>query len=250
VTEQVLISSADGVCELRLNRPQKRNAITFGMYEALVRGLSGARADAGVRAVLLSGEGPGFCAGNDLNDFLAGPKFSDAHPVMALLRALATFEKPLLAAVHGQTVGIGVTMLLHCDAVVAARDTQFSLPFVKLGLVPEAGSSLLLPRLIGAQRAAQLLLLGEPCDAATALSFGLVSRVVEERSLLDTARALARNIVQQPRQALLATRRLLRGDPAELLARIEAEARIFGAQLESEEFRAGVRAFLARGRPA
>jgi enoyl-CoA hydratase/carnithine racemase len=248
MTEQVLISSADGVCELRLNRPEKRNAITFGMYEALAGGLSAARADAQVRAVLLSGEGPGFCAGNDLNDFLAGPKFSDAHPVLTLLRTLATFEKPLLAAVHGQTVGIGVTMLLHCDLIVAARNTQFSLPFVKLGLVPEAGSSLLLPRLIGAQRAAELLLLGQPCDAATALGFGLVSRVVEEGSLLDTARALARSIAQQPREALLATRRLLRGDPAELLARIEAEARLFGAQLESEEFRAGVRAFLARGR--
>ncbi|MGB6603155.1 MAG: enoyl-CoA hydratase [Steroidobacteraceae bacterium] len=250
MTEQVLICGADGVQELRLNRPEKRNAISFAMYEALARGLSAARADAQVRAVLLSGEGPGFCAGNDLNDFLTGPKLSDAHPVMALLRTLATFEKPLLAAVHGQTVGIGVTMLLHCDLVVAARNTQFSLPFVKLGLVPEAGSSLLLPRLIGAQRAAQLLLLGEPCDAATALGFGLVSRVVEEGSLLDTARALARGLAQQPREALLATKRLLRGDPAELLARIGAEARIFGAQLESEEFRAGVRAFLARGRPA
>jgi enoyl-CoA hydratase/carnithine racemase len=246
---QVAISSADGVCELRLNRPEKRNAITFGMYEGLAHGLIAARADAQVGAVLLSGEGPGFSAGNDLNDFLTGPKFSPSHPVLTLLKTLATFEKPLLAAVHGQTVGIGVTMLLHCDVVVAARNTQFSLPFVKLGLVPEAGSSLLLPRLIGAQRAAELLLLGEPCDAATALGFGLVSRVVEEGVLLDTARGLARRLAQQPREALLATKRLLRGDPHEVLARIEAEARLFGAQLESEEFRAGVRAFLARGRP-
>jgi enoyl-CoA hydratase/carnithine racemase len=250
MTEQVLISSAEGVCELRLNRPEKRNAITFGMYEALARGLAAARADTNVRAVLLSGEGAGFSAGNDLNDFLTGPRFSPSHPVMTLLRSLVTFEKPLLAAVHGQTVGIGVTMLLHCDLIVAARNTQFSLPFVRLGLVPEAASSLLLPRLIGARRAAELLLLGEPCDAATALGFGLVNRVVEEGSLLDTARALARSLAQQPKEALLATKRLLRGDPAELLARVEAEARIFGAQLESEEFRAGVRAFLARGRPA
>jgi enoyl-CoA hydratase/carnithine racemase len=250
MTAQVLISNADGVCELRLNRPEERNAITFGMYEALSRGLIAASADAGVRAVLLSGEGPGFSAGNDLNDFLTGPEFSESHPVLTLLRTLATFEKPLLAAVHGATVGIGVTMLLHCDLIVAARTTQFSLPFVRLGLVPEAGSSLLLPRLIGAQRAAELLLLGEPFDAATALSFGMVNRVVEEGSLLDTARGLARSLAQQPQAALLATRRLLRGDPAEVLARIEAEARIFGARLESEEFRAGVRAFLARGRPA
>ena len=250
MSAQVLISSAAGVCELRLNRPEKRNAITFRMYEALAHGLTEARTDEAVCAVLLSGEGPGFSAGNDLNDFLTGPKFGASHPVISLLRTLATFEKPLVAAVHGQTVGIGVTMLLHCDLIVAARNTQFTLPFVRLGLVPEAGSSLLLPRLIGAQRAAELLLLGEPLDAATALSFGLVNRVVEEGSLLDTARALARSLAQQPRAALLATKRLLRGEPAEVLARIEAEARIFGAQLESEEFRAGVRAFLARGRPA
>jgi len=249
MTEQVLISSADGVCELRLNRPEKRNAITFAMYAALAAGLAAAGADTQVRAVLICGEGPGFCAGNDLNDFLAGPKFSAAHPVLALLRALATFEKPLLAAVHGQTVGIGVTLLLHCDLIVAARNTLFSLPFVKLGLVPEAASSLLLPRLIGAQRAAELLFLGQPFDAATAHALGLVNRVVEDDRLAQEARALARSIAQQPGEALLATKRLLRGDPTEVLARIEAEARVFGALLESEEFRAGVRAFLARGRP-
>lgn len=249
MSEQVLISRADGVCELRLNRPEKRNAITFAMYAALAAGLAAAGADTQVRAVLICGEGPGFCAGNDLNDFLAGPKFSAAHPVLALLRALATFEKPLLAAVHGQTVGIGVTLLLHCDVVVAARNTLFSLPFVKLGLVPEAASSLLLPRLVGAQRAAELLFLGQPFDAATAHALGLVNRVVEDDRLAEEARALARSLAQQPREALLATKRLLRGDPTEVLARIEAEARVFGALLESEEFRAGVRAFLARGRP-
>ncbi len=249
MSEQVLISRADGVCELRLNRPEKRNAITFAMYAALAAALAAAGADTQVRAVLICGEGPGFCAGNDLNDFLAGPKFSAAHPVLALLRALATFEKPLLAAVHGQTVGIGVTLLLHCDLIVAARNTLFSLPFVRLGLVPEAASSLLLPRLLGAQRAAELLFLGQPFDAATAHALGLVNRVVDDDRLAEEARALARSIAQQPREALLATKRLLRGDPTEVLARIEAEARVFGALLESEEFRAGVRAFLARGRP-
>jgi enoyl-CoA hydratase/carnithine racemase len=139
-------------------------------------------------------------------------------------------------------------MLLHCDLVVAARGTQFSLPFVALGLVPEAGSSLLLPRLVGQQRAAELLFLGKPFDAATAQSLGLVNRVVEEGALLEEARALARAVAQQPAAALVATRRLLRGDPAAVLARIEEEARIFGAQLRSEEFRARVRAFLAGGR--
>ena len=167
---------------------------------------------------------------------------------MQFLRTLATFGKPLLAAVQGQTVGIGVTMLLHCDLIVAARGTQLSLPFVALGLVPEAASSLLLPRLIGHQRAAELLFLGQPFNADTAYRLGLVNSVVEEGSLLDEARTLARAVAQQPPEALVATRRLLRGDTGELLARIEEEARIFGAQLQSEEFRARVRAFLSRGR--
>ncbi|HEY0767461.1 MAG TPA: enoyl-CoA hydratase [Steroidobacteraceae bacterium] len=245
---QILMSRADGVCELRFNRPEKRNAITFAMYEALYAGLREAQADAGVRVVLLGGEGAGFCAGNDLNDFLNGPQFSSEHPVMGFLHTLATFEKPLLAAIHGQTVGIGVTLLLHCDLVIAARSAQLSMPFVTLGLVPEAASSLLLPRLVGQQRAAELLFLGKPFDAATAHSLGLVNRVVEEDALLPEARALARAVAQQPNGALLATRRLLRADPEQIRARIDAEARIFGAQLQSEEFRAAVRAFLGKGR--
>ena len=159
---------------------------------------------------------------------------------MGFLKGLATLEKPLLAAVHGQSVGIGVTLLLHCDLVIAARTTQFSMPFVSLGLVPEAASSLLLPRLIGPQRAAELLLLGRPFDAATAHSLGLVNRVVEETALMSEARVLAQGLVRQPPFALGATRRLLRGDPAEIVARMEEEARIFGAQLKSDEFRAAV----------
>jgi len=246
MSEPVLVARVDGICEVRLNRPEKRNAITFLMYEQLTRALGAAQADESVRAVMLSGEGASFSAGNDLQDFLSGPALSAAHPAMQFLRTLATFGKPLLAAVQGQTVGIGVTMLLHCDLIVAARAAQFSLPFVVLGLVPEAGSSLLLPRLIGQQRAAELLLLGQPFNADTAYRLGLVNSVVEEGALLDETRALARAVAQQPPAALAATRRLLRGDTDELLARIEEEASIFGAQLQSEEFRARVRAFLTR----
>ena len=248
MSEPVLVARVDGICEVRLNRPEKRNAITFLMYEQLTRALGAAQADESVRAVMLSGEGASFSAGNDLQDFLSGPALSAAHPAMQFLRTLATFGKPLLAAVQGQTVGIGVTMLLHCDLIVAARAAQFSLPFVVLGLVPEAGSSLLLPRLIGQQRAAELLFLGQPFNADTAYRLGLVNSVVEEGALLDETRALARAVAQQPPAALAATRRLLRGDTGELLARIEEEASIFGAQLQSEEFRARVRAFLTRGR--
>jgi len=246
MSEPVLVARVDGICEVRLNRPEKRNAITFLMYEQLTRALGAAQADESVRAVMLSGEGASFSAGNDLQDFLSGPALSAAHPAMQFLRTLATFGKPLLAAVQGQTVGIGVTMLLHCDLIVAARAAQFTLPFVALGLVPEAGSSLLLPRLIGQQRAAELLFLGQPFNADTAYRLGLVNSVVEEGALLDETRALARAVAQQPPAALAATRRLLRGDTDELLARIEEEASIFGAQLQSEEFRARVRAFLTR----
>ncbi|MBV8497086.1 MAG: enoyl-CoA hydratase/isomerase family protein, partial [Gammaproteobacteria bacterium] len=230
------------------NRPEKRNAITFLMYEQLTRALTAAQSDAQVRAVLLSGAGACFSAGNDLQDFLSGPSLAADHPAMQFLRTLATFGKPLVAAVHGQTVGIGATLLLHCDLVVAARSTQLSLPFVGLGLVPEAGSSLLLPRRIGYLRAAELLFLGQPCSADTAYRLGLVNSVVEEPALLDEARALARAIAQQPAAALAATRRLLRGDTREVLERIEEEARIFGAQLQSDEFRARVRALLTRPR--
>jgi enoyl-CoA hydratase/carnithine racemase len=248
MNEPVRVTSAAGVCEVRLNRPEKRNAITFAMYAAFRDALEAAQADPAVRVVLLSGEGAGFCAGNDLHDFLAGPDFTLEHPVMGFLKTLATFQKPIVAAVHGQTVGIGVTLLLHCDLIVASRSAQFSMPFVSLGLVPEAASSLLLPRQLGRQRAAQLLLLGEPFDAARAEQLGLINQVVEEEALLARARALAQQLVQQPPAALAATRRLLRGDPAALLERIEAEARIFSAQLKSEEFRTAVSAFLARAR--
>lgn len=248
VIEELLVSRADAVCELRLNRPAKRNAITFAMYAALDEALRAAQADGAVRVVMLSGEGAGFCAGNDLNDFLTGPAFSSAHPVMGFLHTLAAFGKPLVAAVHGQAVGIGVTMLLHCDLVLAARGAQLSMPFVSLGLVPEAGSSLLLPRLAGTQRAAELLLLGSGLDAEAAQRLGLVNRVVDEAQLLPEARSASRTLAQQPATALERTRRLLRGDPQDLHARIDEEARVFGEQLKSEEFRAAVRAVLARGR--
>jgi enoyl-CoA hydratase/carnithine racemase len=246
---QILVSHAAGVSEVRFNRPEKRNAITFAMYEALCSALEGAQADEAVRVVMLSGAGAGFCAGNDLHDFLTGPDFDLQHPVLKLLRALATFKKPLVAAVHGQAVGIGATMLLHFDLVIAASNARFSMPFVALGLVPEAASSLLLPRLVGTQRAAQMLLLGTPCDATAALGCGLVSRVVEEAALADEARAVASALARQPAQALLATRRLLRGDPGPVLERIEEEARIFAAQLKSPEFQARVRAALGKAQP-
>lgn len=249
MSEQVLVCKADGVCDLRLNRPEKRNAITLAMYDALTDAMVEAEADDSVRVILLSGAGASFMAGNDLNDFLSGPALTDGHCAIRFLRKLPKLRKVLIAAVHGPTVGIGVTLLLHCDLVLAARSTRLSMPFVRLGLVPEAASSLLLPRLIGHQRAAELLLLGSAIDAATARELGLVNRVTEDDVLLEEARALARTVAQQPAGALLATKRLLRGDTSETAARIEEELKAFQVQLGSAEFTAAARAFLGKDRP-
>jgi enoyl-CoA hydratase/carnithine racemase len=247
MSDQVIVSSSDGVCEIQLNRPEKRNAITQAMYGALVEALNEARADDSVRVVLFSGAGASFTAGNDLNDFVTAD-LSDENNAVRFLRLLPAFRKVLVAAVHGQTVGIGVTMLLHCDLVVAASSTQMTMPFVKLGLVPEAGSSLLLPRAIGHHRAAELLLLGKPFDAAAGFEMGLVNRVVEDKALMDEARNLARAVAAQPPSALLTTKRLLRSETGTVSARVEEELEAFREQLGSAEFKAAAQAFFGKGR--
>ncbi len=248
MSEYVQCMRRGGVCELRLNRPDKRNALTLEMYRALGEGLQAAELDPQVRAVLFSGEGACFTAGNDLNDFLAGPAFDDpGHPTVRFVHALPAFSKPLVCAVHGPTVGIGVTLLLHCDLVIAARrSTRLLLSFVSLGLVPEAASTLLLPRLLGQQRAAQLLLLGEPLDAPTAHAWGLVNRVVDDAELMQAAREVADALARQPPEALKRTKRLLRLDPqGEVRERMGVEVSEFAACLRGEEFAAAVRAFFA-----
>jgi enoyl-CoA hydratase/carnithine racemase len=164
------------------------------------------------------------------------------------VRLLPKIRKVLIAAVHGSTVGIGVTLLLHCDLVVAARNARLSMPFVKLGLVPEAASSLLLPRLIGHQRAAELLLLGTPIDSATAFNIGLVNRVVEDDVLHEEARALAQTVAEQPAGALRATKQLLRSETG-LTARIEEELLAFQERLSSDEFKSAAQAFFSKGHP-
>lgn len=246
--QHVIVSVSDGVCEVRLNRPDKRNAITLEMYRALTSAVLAANVDDDVRVVLFSGEGASFTSGNDLNDFLSGPPIDQDHDAARFIRTLPAIRKVMMAAVQGSTVGIGATLLLHCDLVVAARSARLSMPFVKLGLVPEAASSLLLPRLIGYQRAAEMLLLGEPIDAQRAFDIGMVSRVVDDPALMSEARALARTVAQQPTGALLATRRLLQGGSTTLLGRMEEELEAFREQLGSAEFRAAAQAFLSKRR--
>jgi enoyl-CoA hydratase/carnithine racemase len=248
MTDHVLVCCSGGVCELRLNRPEKRNAITLAMYDALWDAIVRAEGDDSVRAILLSGAGASFTAGNDLKDFVNGPPPGSEHGAARFIRLLPKIRKVLIAAVHGSTVGIGVTLLLHCDLVLASRSARLSMPFVKLGLVPEAASSLLLPRLIGQQRAAELLLLGTAIDAGTAFNIGLVNRVVEDDVLLEEARALARSVAEQPAGALRATKQLLRSETG-TAARIEEELRAFQERLGSAEFRNAAQAFFGKDRP-
>ena len=199
--------------------------------------------------LLLSGEGACFTGGNDLKDFLSAPAvIGSDHVISRFLRALSGFGKILIAAVHGPTVGIGATLLLHCDLVLAAaRSTRIIMPFVQLGVVPEAASTLLLPRLLGHQRAAEMFFLGQPLDAQTAREWGLVNRVVEDEALMEEARALADAAARQPPGAVRATKRLMRAaESAEVAAHMQEELREFASRLRSAEFAAAAQAFFGK----
>ncbi len=240
----VEVTENDGVIEIRLARPEKKNAITGAMYDTMTETLAQAARQA--RVVLFTAVGDSFCAGNALHDFLpfAGD-FADA-PAGRFIHALADHAHPLVAAIQGLAVGIGTTMLLHCDLVYAAPDSRLLTPFVDLGLVPEAGSSLLLPARIGLQRAAAMLLLGEPLAADAALNAGLLNEIVPRAHLQSHARARAASLAAKPPAALAAARALLRGDRATLADHMAREQRAFAAALRSDEARAALGAFFAR----
>ncbi len=245
----VLSHETDGVLQLTLDRPEKKNALTGDMYHALSDGLERASADAAIRAVLLCGNGPAFSSGNDVNDFLSrGDADPQTTPSVRFIKALARFDKPLVAAVQGLAVGIGTTMLLHCDLVYASADARFSTPFSKLGLVPEAGSSLLLPRRIGAVRANAMLMLGEALDAENAVVAGLVNALFPAETLVAQALDKARALAALPAAALLASKALIQGDRTLLDARIDEELVAFGRALRSDEAKAAFGAFLNRAR--
>ncbi len=243
----------NGVLHIVLQRPDKKNALTVAMYQALNAAFEHAGTEPAVRAVLLSGAGDSFTAGNDLQDFLANPPQGEDAPVFRFLQHLALLEKPLVAAVQGFAVGIGTTLLLHCDLVYAADDAQFVLPFVQLGLCAEGGSSLLLPQLAGYQRAAEKLLLGEPFGAEEALGMGLVNRVLSPEAVLDLATAQAEKFARLPGPSVRATKRLLKGlgdqGPQALLRRMESEAAVFQALLAAPAAREAMSAFLQKRKP-
>lgn len=246
----VTIADAGAIRTVRMNRPDKKNALTASMYDAMVDALEGLNDQADIRCVVIAG-GPGaFSAGNDLQEFLQAATSGEGlgSAVVRFLHALARCQRPLVAAVQGVAVGVGTTMLLHCDHVVAGSDASFSTPFVSLGLVPEAGSSLLAPKLMGHQRAFALLVMGRSLDAAAARACGLVNTIVAPGDVDAEAMAAAREIAALPAEAMTAARRLMRGTPDEVVARIDEEAQVFKERLQSAEARAAFTAFLARKR--
>ncbi len=250
MSEHVRVEKSGGVLGITLARPERRNAITIAMYAALAAAVESAADDDSIRLITFQGEGQDFAAGNDLADFLSAlPRDTNDIPVWRLLRALVQCEAPIVAAVHGNCVGIGTTMLLHCDLVVAEEGARFSLPFVDLALVPEAASSLLLPRLAGRRRAARYLLLGEAFGVDEAMEIGLVSHRSSPGQLTATISDVVRRLLAKPAGALRQTQRLLRtGAREEILERMRLEGEVFAERLASAEAKDAISAFFERKR--
>jgi enoyl-CoA hydratase/carnithine racemase len=247
-TPHIKIAPAGPVLCVTFDRPEKKNALSGAMYLAATTALQSADADPSIGAVMFSGTGGMFTAGNDLADFLDTDAPSRELPAFTFIKALASCDTPLIAGIEGIAIGIGATMMLHCDLVYVAPETIFRLPFADLGLVPEAASSLLLPRRIGMARAAEYLLLGEAFAAEDAVRLGLANAIVPASELREFVLEKARRLAAKPRAALAATRRLMRGDSHQIMARIEEEARLFAAALRSTEAHAAFTAFLGKRR--
>jgi enoyl-CoA hydratase/carnithine racemase len=248
MSEQILYSKDGAVASLRFNRPEKKNAITVAMYQALLDGLNDAANDDAIRAVGIFG-GDVFTAGNDLGDFLAAgaQNHGEELPVIKLIRAMIAFPKPLLAGVKGVAIGFGTTMLMHCDAVVAGRSARFALPFARLGLVPEAGSSVIFPLIAGRTRASWLMLSGEQFGADEAYRIGLATHVADDADVDGAVTTMCSALAELPPKAIASTKRLLKARFAELVDRaVSDETAAFGAALQSDEARAAFMKFLTR----
>lgn len=247
---KILVESQDNILRIQISRPEKKNALLAPMYAAMAQALEASNADPDVRVVLIHGVPGAFTAGNDLAEFRAHPPKNTDAPVFRFLHAIAGAYKPLIAAVSGVAVGVGTTMLLHCDLVYAAPDARFQLPFVHLGLCPEAASSLLLPRLAGHVRAAELLMLGEPFGAEKAREIGLINAVCEDARLLDTAMEAARRLAALPAASLRATKFLMKTAQAqEVVRHMSLETENFKVRLDSPEAREAFNAFLEKRKP-
>lgn len=238
------------IAVITIDRPDKKNSLTHSMYTAITETLNDAAKEPAVRVVVITGKGGCFTAGNDLADFLENPPQDHNSPVFRFLQTIATFPKPLIAAVDGVAVGVGTTLLFHCDLVYATPDARLQLPFVSLGLTPEAAISFLLPRLVGHQRAAEILLTAEPFDTKTAHAMGLVNQIVTADQLMDTAMGKARKIVALPPVSIQETKRLMKVHQTPIVKEtLIKEAEIFVRQLNSPEAREAFSAFLEKRAP-
>jgi enoyl-CoA hydratase/carnithine racemase len=246
----ILVHTEAGVCTLTFNRPDKKNSITAAMYGALADALQAAEADAAVRCVVFQGVETVFTAGNDIGDFLNNPPATQDSPVFRFLRGIAQFPKPVVAAVCGPAVGIGTTLLFHCDLVYAGDNAAFSMPFVNLGLCPEAASSLLVPQMLGYHRSAEALLLGEPFMAEAALEVGLVNRVLPPTEVAGYAQSVARKLAAKPISSLIETKRLMKkGQAQQVMATMAEEGQSFGRMLSEPAAREAFTAFMERRKP-
>jgi enoyl-CoA hydratase/carnithine racemase len=250
MTEHVKVETDGGILTLTMARADKKNALTNAMYGVLADAIERAETDPAIRVVLIRGEGDMFTSGNDVGEFaaIATGQIQGERHVSRFLQALARSSRPLVAAVQGRAVGVGTTMLLHCDLVVLADNALLSTPFVSLALVPEASSSLLMPLRIGYARAFEMFALGETVDAASALAWGIANRVVPLDRLDAEARALAGRLAKQPAGAVSATKRLMR-DPEVLMAQIRTESERFAERLKTMEAREAFTAFAERRPP-
>jgi enoyl-CoA hydratase/carnithine racemase len=248
--QEILTHTADGVTTLTINRVDKKNSFTTVMYGAMADALAQAKDDDAVRAVVIQGDVTVFSAGNDIGDFLKNPPATQDSPVFRFLRGIATFPKPVIAAVCGPAVGIGTTMLFHCDLVYAGDNAAFSMPFVNLGLCPEAASSLLVPQLMGYHRAAEALLLGEPFMAEAAMEVGLVNRIVPPTEANGMAQAQARKLAAKPLSSLVETKRLMKkGQQSLVLAQMAEEGQSFGRMLGEPAAKEAFTAFMEKRKP-
>ena len=246
----ILVHTEAGITTLTFNRPDKKNSITSAMYGAMADAIAAAAADPAVRVVVFQGNETTFSAGNDIGDFLNNPPATEDSPVFRFLRGIAQFPKPLLAAVCGPAVGIGTTLLFHCDLVYAGDNAAFSMPFVNLGLCPEAASSLLVPQMLGYHRAAEALLLGEPFMAEAALEVGLVNRVVPPTEAINVAQAAARKLAAKPLSSLMETKRLMKkGQQQLVLSQMAEEGASFGRMLGEPAAKEAFGAFMERRKP-
>jgi enoyl-CoA hydratase/carnithine racemase len=241
----ILTEQTGSILHLKLNRPEKKNALTQEMYQSLGTKINEAAADFAIRAVVISSEGDSFTAGNDINDFANNPQMDEGSPVFNFLFAIHNFPKPLIASVHGRAVGIGTTMLMHCDIVTANPNTIFSMPFVSLGLVAEGGSSYLFPRLVGHAKAAEILLTGRNFSADEALQMGLINSIADDQ--LSAAMKFAQELAEQPPTAIINTKALLKSGSHDALNQVmRAEGELFKMAMDSDEAQQAFMNFLLK----